>query len=367
MDRKSFDISYVDGSRATGHYFTDSFEIGGVVMENLTMGLGAHTDIGFGVVGIGFASNEAIVQTKGVNEIYNNLPLAMVEQGLVNASAYSLWLNNLDASTGHVMFGGIDTEKYLGEMTRVPLQPGVGGNISEFTVAITSLTASSSSGIDELSSIEQPINAVLDSGTTLTYLPQDVADQVWQEVGAEFYTPWQIAVLPCSMATSAGNFTFGFGGPSGPRITIGMGELVLPVSTVSLKFPSGKYEGEEMCQFGIQNITGVYILGDTFLRSAYVVYDLTNKEIGLAATDFDAISSNAVAFPSFGATIPSATAVVSLEESTKSAFSEPGLSLAAAEGFPSLGFHIHRDTWTMFSVVGATMIVLGWNSLITVH
>jgi hypothetical protein len=34
------------------------------------------------------------------------------------------------------------------------------------------------------------------------------------------------------------------------------------------------------------------VLGDTFLRSAYVVYDLQNHEISLAATNFNATSSN---------------------------------------------------------------------------
>ena len=34
------------------------------------------------------------------------------------------------------------------------------------------------------------------------------------------------------------------------------------------------------------------MLGDTFLRSAYVVYDLDNNQISIAPTNFNATSSN---------------------------------------------------------------------------
>jgi hypothetical protein len=88
-----------------------------------------------------------------------------------------------------------------------------------------------------------------------------------------------------------------------------MDELVLPLTSggEAPQFTSGSYAGQDACEFGIQNITGTYLLGDTFLRSAYVVYDLINNEIGIAATDFNSTETNVVPFASSGATIPSAT------------------------------------------------------------
>jgi elongation factor G len=151
---------------------------------------------------------------------------------------------------------------------------------------------------------------VLDSGTTLTYLPTDLATQVWKEVGAVYSSQYDLAVIPCSMQNSKGYFSFGLGGPSGPRINVTMDELVLDLTSGSPPlFTSGAYKGQTVCSFGIQNInSSVYLLGDTFLRSAYVVYDLVNNEIGIAPTDFNSTDSNIVPFPSSGAPIPSATA-----------------------------------------------------------
>jgi len=94
-----FDISYVDGSGSKGDYFTDAFEIAGASLTNLTMGLGRTTDIPFGLVGVGYASNEAIVSnSQSLSSAYPNLPVAMVQEGLIKTNAYSLWLNDLGGS-----------------------------------------------------------------------------------------------------------------------------------------------------------------------------------------------------------------------------------------------------------------------------
>ncbi|AEO53652.1 hypothetical protein MYCTH_2295287 [Thermothelomyces thermophilus ATCC 42464] len=330
-----FDIEYVDGSSSKGDYFTDVFQIGDISVQNMTMGLGLHTDIAYGLVGVGYAINEAIVATtQSRDSVYPNLPVQMVDQGLINTVAYSLWLNDLDASSGSILFGGIDTEKYQGELTRIDIYPTSQGDFSSFVVALTSLEARSPSGQDTLTSQEFPIPVVLDSGTTLSYLPTDLATQAWKEVGAFYLPEVGAAVLPCDMENSKGSFSFGFAGPDGPRITVGMDELVLDMTDGQApQFLSGPYKGRDVCQFGIQNFTSApFLLGDTFLRSAYVVYDLVNNQIGIAATDFNSTDSNIVPFPSMGAPIPSATVAANQREVTRvPTVTEPAYS--ASQGF----------------------------------
>lgn len=46
--------------------------------------------------------------------------------------------------------------------------------------------------------------------------------------------------------------------------------------------------------FGILPSSSIYILGDTFLRSAYVVYDLARNEISLAQTVFNSTENNII-------------------------------------------------------------------------
>ncbi|OTB02687.1 hypothetical protein M426DRAFT_24473 [Hypoxylon sp. CI-4A] len=363
-----FSINYVDGSHSKGDYITETFEIGGATLNNLTMGLGLSTDIPYGLVGVGYTLNEAIVgDTQSISSQYDNLPALMQKEGLIKTNAYSLWLNDLDASTGSILFGGIDTEKYQGDLIRVDVQKDSSSNaFSSFTVYLTSLDAVSSSGTDTLGSdsVQYPIPVVLDSGTTFSYLPTELAEQVWEEVGAEYYTDVGVALLPCSMETSAGHFSFGFGGTGGPVINITMDELVLPLTTgAAITFPSGQHKGEEACQFGLQNFSSsssTYLLGDTFLRSAYVVYDLVNNEIGIAPTDFNATATNVVAFPSEGAQIPSSTAAPNQDEVSQAGSSTSDSDFGASGGFRSDDESAASTLppafdWSRIAVTGASM------------
>ncbi|KAI1631054.1 aspartic peptidase domain-containing protein [Biscogniauxia mediterranea] len=335
IGQNDFSISYVDGSHSEGDYITETFSIGDSTLENMTMGLGLDTTIPYGLVGVGYALNEAIVASTGrASSAYNNLPVQMREEGLINSNAYSLWLNDLDASTGNILFGGIDTDKYQGDLTRINIYKDSRSQaFTSFIVALTSLGAYSSSGSDALSSSEFPIPVVLDSGTTFSYLPNDLAQQVWREVGAGYNSDVGVAVLPCEMENSKGYFSFGFAGVGGPVINVTMDELVLPLTTGEpLKFQSGTYEGQDACQFGIQNFSSdPFLLGDTFLRSAYVVYDLENNQIGIAPTDFNATTSNIVAFPSQGAPIPSATVAPSQDAISSGSLTTP--TYGASGGF----------------------------------
>lgn len=332
----TFDISYVDGSFSNGDYFMDTFQIAGATVSNVTMGLGLNTTIAYGLVGVGYTLNEAIVDTENsLSAAYPNLPVVMVNEGLIDTNAYSLWLNDLDANKGNILFGGIDTEKYVGNLTRIDILENNKTKVYDsFLVPVTSLLAVSASGTDELTSSAFPIEVVLDSGTTLSYLPSDIAEQIWTEVGATYTPEVGLALLPCRMQKSEGHFSFGFAGPDGPRINVSMDELVLDLVTSGPPptFISGPFEGEDACEFGIQNSTkSPFLLGDTFLRSAYVVYDLVNNEIGIAQTDFNATGSNIVAFEGNGSTIPFATLVSNQNLTAPTTAASP--SFAAESGF----------------------------------
>jgi hypothetical protein len=103
------------------------------------------------------------------------------------------------------LFGGIDTDKYEGDLTRIKVyKEGNLQNFTAFMVAMSSLEATSSSGSDSLSSRNFPIPVVLDSGTTLSYLPTDIATQIWNETGAVYSRDIEMAVIPCNMQNSKG-------------------------------------------------------------------------------------------------------------------------------------------------------------------
>lgn len=242
---------------------------------------------------------------------------------------------------GSILFGGVDFKKYDGDMMTLNVTKAEDSDIYDhFRIPLTSVEATSPSGSDTLQAEDFPIQVVLDSGTTLSALPADLVDQIWEEAGVEFSSILKQPLIPCYRRESPGSFTFGFGGPDGPKVTVPMDELVLDIKLGEPPaFPDdSRYEGQDACLFGIQDFDRPpYILGGTFLRSAYVVFDIANNQVGMAQTAFNQTDSDVVPFPSNGATIPSAVAAPNQGETdTPAGGDEP--EYKAADGFQNSGW-----------------------------
>lgn len=272
----AFNISYVDGSGAAGDYATDTFRFGGQTIKDMQFGIGYVSSSPEGILGIGYTINEVQVNRFGLDE-YPNLPQKLKDDGTISSNAYSLWLNDLDASTGSILFGGVDTDKFHGSLATLPILQEQ-GTYAEFIIALTDM------GIgDNKTSLfaNSNIPVLLDSGSSLMYLPDNVATALYQRFNARYDSRQQAAFVDCDLANQDGTLDFGF---SGVTISVPYNELVI---TAAIS------RGVPVCILGIGPAgNSVSVLGDTFLRSAYVVYDLSNNEISLAQTNFNATGSS---------------------------------------------------------------------------
>lgn len=293
-----FNISYVDGSGASGDYVSDTVAIGTTTLDRLQFGIGYASTSAQGILGIGYELNEVQVNRAG-RPPYRNLPSQMVADGLTRVNAYSLWLNDLDANLGSILFGGIDTEHYVGGLHTLPVQPEAGVH-AELMVTLTALDMGATRLRDTMA-----LAVLLDSGSSLTYLPDDLVQLLYDRVGAVYDAAQGAAYVPCALYHQPTNLTFAF---SGPRITVGMDELVLDLVTASGGRPTFQ-DGRPACLFGVAPAgAGTNVLGDTFLRSAYVVFDLDNNEVSIAQTRFNTTRSNVREIVP-GAGVPDATKV----------------------------------------------------------
>jgi hypothetical protein len=272
----AFNISYVDGSGAAGDYATDTFRFGGQTIKDMQFGIGYVSSSPEGILGIGYTINEVQVNRFGLDE-YPNLPQKLKDDGTISSNAYSLWLNDLDAFTGSILFGGVDTDKFHGSLATLPILQEQ-GTYAEFIIALTDM------GIgDNKTSLfaNSNIPVLLDSGSSLMYLPDNVATALYQRFNARYDSRQQAAFVDCDLANQDGTLDFGF---SGVTISVPYNELVI---TAAIS------RGVPVCILGIGPAgNSVSVLGDTFLRSAYVVYDLSNNEISLAQTNFNATGSS---------------------------------------------------------------------------
>lgn len=294
-----FNISYVDGSGAAGDYVSDTLSIGGATLAGQQFGIGYQSTSANGILGVGYQLNEVQVNRLG-RRAYENVPAKLVAGGLITSNAYSLYLNDLDSSTGNILFGGIDTEQFEGTLAKLPINPR-NGFFTEFLITLTSLSL----GGTAIAS-NQRVSVLLDSGSSLTYLPNSMASAIYQSVGAQYQSSQGAAFVPCSLAQDKSTLDYTF---SSPTIKVSMSELVIDIPNSNGQ-PITFSDGTRACIFGIAPAdSGTSVLGDTFLRSAYVVYDLANNEISLAQSTFNATTTNILEIGTGANAVPSATAV----------------------------------------------------------
>ncbi|QRG35685.1 hypothetical protein FDK38_000005 [Candidozyma auris] len=249
---KAFSISYLDGSGAEGEYVTDDFAFadGKTLLE----------DFRFAVVDGGEPNSEGVLgvgnkNTEAVSSHYDNLPWAFQKKGITPKASYSLFLGSEESGKGSIIFGGIDTEKYEGELTKYPVSGSDG----------LALEVKSAEVDGKSVALNKPF--LLDSGTSLNLWPSPLINAVGKALGGlycfEFYC------ISCDQPKDK-FLTFDFGNN---KINVSYHDLVFHLS-------------ESECVLGVQPNEETFILGDVFLRSAYVYYDLTSDEISIAQAKY---------------------------------------------------------------------------------
>jgi hypothetical protein len=237
------------------------------------------------------------------------VPEQLKAQGQIDRVAYSLYLDSYDDNRGSILFGGIDSSRYTGELLALPLSTDSNGDYSELRVALTQISIHDGKSTRALTLPTFSIPALLDSGTTYSLLPQDVADAITAGLGATAdgsgYT-----YVPCSYRESNVSLIYTFGGLDGVNVSVPLSEIIAE----QLGDDSAYSDGTPACSLnldgsGDDSDTGV-ILGDSFLRSAYMVYDLENFVVAIAQAKLDdkpAINSAAVTAIPSGSALPGVT------------------------------------------------------------
>lgn len=89
--------------------------------------------------------------------------------------------------------------------------------------------------------------------------------------------------MPCELKSTNATLTYTFGGTdaSASRVVVPLSQVI---GNTGQEFNTSEFASPEGgCDMGFEGpIAGVSILGDTFMRSAYVVFDLANNVVAMA-------------------------------------------------------------------------------------
>lgn len=324
-----FSITYADGTFAKGTWGYDDFVIGSTNVTNLSFAVCDNADNSMGILGIGLAGLETTYSGSSSSSAgpykYENLPVKLKNEGIIDLVSYSIYLNDTSSSTADILFGAVDHNRYTGNLVALPIvnilsSKGYTSAI-QLDITINSLTLINNSTSKEATIGSGAAAALLDTGTTLTYLPSDVLNGILNNLNAKYSSSAGYYIMTCSDADDY-SLDFDFQGQV----------ISIPLSSFLISLVTTTGSTSSYCMVGLQSSgDSTFTLGDSFLRNVYMVADLENLEIGLAPANYDSQDSEDIEVMSTG--IPNAVTPVNSmtwgASSSTSLYVQSGISMTA--------------------------------------
>lgn len=274
-------------------------------------GPSASNERASGILGLGFAGlmRDPSHDTPFITNLMNN--------NIIKEPVFSIYLNRQGdyGYTGEIVIGGYETTRFTGQLNFLPVvaydgrtgKPNLGQDYSSsssnqiykyWTVpgqAVATYTNDGTKTFETRFNDIQP--AILDTGTTLSYLPEDVVISLMETV-TKNYKPLklnsgkiQAYQVNCSDFTQQQLwFDFQFSPLANSFsnnpviIRVPLNEMVLPQNTNNISTASTCLFGLAPISAGfLESVGSGWILGQTVLRSAYVVHDMLEHQVGIGA------------------------------------------------------------------------------------
>ncbi|KAF9232681.1 aspartic peptidase domain-containing protein [Melanogaster broomeanus] len=275
----SLEIDYGSGS-VLGVVSQDTVTFGGfTIPTQALLGVNDTTvdlipDGVSGIMGLGFSTISALQATPFWQALYNANQLSQPVFGFFLERYVDQAQLVAYAPGGTLTLGGTNTSLYTGNIEFIDMPSGSTPSywlqqVSSITVQGKSISVASSSGL-----------AAIDTGTTLIGAPSSIAASFWSNVpNSEALTGQYegLYAFPCTTTVSS---SISFGGTN------------WPISTADMNLGSiGTSAGTEMCVGGVfdigstvgssQNVPS-WIVGDTFLKNVYSVFQANPPAVGFA-------------------------------------------------------------------------------------
>ncbi|KAF7721969.1 hypothetical protein EC973_003882 [Apophysomyces ossiformis] len=327
---QDFGVRYGIGN-VNGTYATDTVTVAGTTVKNQQFGLATSTNdilttptLGGGTVPIGDMNGDGVTAdgilgmgyprltaaTNNGQQPYNPVVFNMVAQKLISQPIFSIYLNKADASgwAGEIIFGGVDQSKYTGDLVYLP----VASITTQSSGPLDKLFGSSSNdasyyywmvygqglqiqgGLSNASfQFGSTTGFIFDTGTTLTYLPSDIATEIVTAVAGSgnFLQDTQQGVFDVSCAAASSQATIVFQMSSSQQSSSNPVTFTIPASQLIIPLDGTTASQAKQCIFGIAPSpksslnSQTFLIGDSVLRSAYLVFDLGKNQIGIAAAN----------------------------------------------------------------------------------
>jgi hypothetical protein len=259
----TWNISYGDGSGASGDVGTDTLILGGISVENQSIELASKLSAQFvqsegdGLLGLAFGSINTVQPTPVATPVEN---MSAQEDIPKDAELFTAFLAN-ESGDSFYTFGYIDQDALAGQTpSYTPVDNSQGFWMFDSASASINGKAIKRSGN----------TAIADTGTTLALIDDATLEQIYAAIpGAKQSSQQQGWVFPKDTPTE-----------SLPTVSFAVGDKLFEVQKEDLAFQD---LGDGTVYGGIQSRGDQQdfdILGDVFLRGIYAIFDQGNTRFG---------------------------------------------------------------------------------------
>lgn len=298
-----FNLSSIFNSYATGQDASDTMNIfaNNQSFDSLRFGLANTNNIGLKTKTVVEKLSEKIVitsskdlasSTVSLNTLglsLHDTPASLLSQlVLKNITSTRLFSLYVDDEGPVIDFGAINTAKYDGLLHLTPILETsyveAPTNVS-YEYPFVTLTGILLMNYDRNVSLNVSENilsipTLLDTSSTLSYLPYSLLVDLASQFGATYSPEHSLWIQSCSFQSVNGSIGFDF---HTLRIQVPLNNLVIPLIDTNgnqLYFESG----DPACAlaFSSSSIQGFSSLGTPFFKAAFTTFDYENKVVGLA-------------------------------------------------------------------------------------
>lgn len=325
----TFQVGYGSG-QVSGNLVTDHLTIANINVE-MTFGLATKATDDFrdypidGILGLGRSKDTSMGERPAFMDLVQKQ-----EDLKSNIVGFHLSRNSDGEKDGTVTFGGVDKTKFKGDISYTK----VAGSSIHWSIPLddASVNGNACGFKDKF--------AIIDTGTSYSLIPPKDAEALHALIPGSKKLSGENYMVPCD-SDAAVQFSFS-----------GVGYLVSPKDYVGSELQSG-----EGCvsTFIAQAVFGddLMILGDTFLKNVYSIFDYDNDRIGFAQLPDS---------PKAGTSTTTAVATPTDTFANSNGGSDSG-SESSSDSSSDSSSSSPTETSDNFTGAGTTLSVLGLGSL----
>ena len=248
-DSDTFSVSYGSGS-VSGSLGSDNIGIAGITLK-YQFGVASQTTDDF--VHFAFDGILGLSRGKGANE---NFLQTLEDTQDLSRNIFAVALNRASdgTDTGEISFGTIDKSKYTGDVTYTAT-----GTSTDWCLQIDDMAYNGKkAGVGG-------VQSYIDTGTSFVFGPKDLVQKVHAVIPGADSSDGVTYTVPCD-SDEALTFTF-----SGVDYEVSSKDWISPPSS------SGQCTSNI---YGQEVVEGSWLLGDTFLKNVYAIFDVDKSRIG---------------------------------------------------------------------------------------